>query len=55
MTLSGAARRALNEVNRRLRGQPTLDKPRSAKWVKEVEAWCVWKGVDLRPLKMPSR
>ncbi|SDF92568.1 hypothetical protein SAMN05216571_10324 [Onishia taeanensis] len=39
MTLSGAARRALNEVERRLRGQPRLDNPRSAKWVKEVEAW----------------
>ena len=48
MTLSGAARRALNEVERRLRGQPTLDKSRSAKWVKEVEAWCEQQDIDLR-------
>lgn len=48
MTLSGAARRALNEVQRRLRGQPTLEKPRSAKWVKEVEAWCEQQDIDLR-------
>lgn len=48
MTLSGAARRSLNEVERRLRGQPTLDKPRDVKWVKEVEAWCDQQDIDLR-------
>jgi hypothetical protein len=48
MRLSGAARRALHEVERRLRGQPALDKPRSAKWVKEVEAWCEQQDIDLR-------
>lgn len=48
MTLSGAARRSLNEVERRLRGQPTLDKPRSAKWVKQVETWCEQQDIDLR-------